>query len=231
VSFASGLTHITYPPRSADTSYEDIYRPGSGLTGALVSAVRPFTEDIPELEGHYEQSNGTWEIQVQPLGALCEIDQVEQKTRRMMTAFRRGAFRTELPLSLSINKALLDRLGMHAMLVDYRDAPQISIASYMLTTQEFNALQRILSTGLVAAHVHYDLALRDILAVAVDRHAEREDCSLPRTAMAIAETISGIVQTKRQALWVRGRSLISPEGADAAWASFSELTDDLGGQL
>lgn len=228
--FVSGLTHISYPPRLADTNHEDTYRPGSGLAGALVSAARPYANHIPALEEHYEQANDSWEIQVQPLEALCEIDQVEQKTRRMMAAFRRGAFRTELPLSSPIDKALLDRLGMHAMLVDYRDAPQISVASYMLTTQEFNALQRILSAGHAAAHTHYDLALRDILDVAVDRHAEREDSSLPREAMATAETVSGLMQTETQVLWIRGHSAKLSEAADVAWASFSELTDDLGGQ-
>ena len=228
--FVSGLAHISYPPRLTDTSHEDIYQPGSGLAGALIGAARPYTDDIPALEEYYELANDIWQFQVLPLEALCEIDQIDQKTRRMMAAFRRGAFRTELPLSSSIDTALLGRLGTHAMLVDYRDAPQISLASYMLTTQEFSALQRILSAGHSAAHMHYDLALRDILGMAVDRHAEREDGSLPRRAMAIAETISGLMQTRRQVLWIRGHSSIPAAAADAAWASFSELTDDLSGQ-
>lgn len=226
-AFVSGPTHISYPPRLASTSYEDIYRPSPGLTGALLGAIRPYISGLSVLEQHYAQSDSAWAVKAQPLGPLPKFDQVEQQTKRMMVEFRRGTFRTELPLSTSISQALIDKLGMHAMLEETHNAPRISLASYMITTSEFNALQRILSTGQDAAHTHYDMALHEILHTAVNRYVEQEDASRPRKAIRIAETVSGLIQTPEQILWIRGRALTQATEAEAAWKSFSDSTDAL----
>ena len=226
-AFVSGLTHISYPPRLASTSYEDIYRPSPGLTGALLGAIRPYISGLPVLERHYAQSDSAWAVEAQPLGPLPKFDQVEQQTKRMMVEFRRGTFRTELPLSTSISQALIDKLGMHAMLEETRNATRISLASYMITTSEFNALQRILSTGQDAAHTHYDMALHEILHTALNRYVEQEDASRPRKAIRITETVSGLIQTPEQILWIRGRALTQATEAEAAWKSFSDSTEAL----
>ena len=229
-SFVSGPAHVIYPPRLADPELDDVARPADGLTGAILKAIRPHVRNFPKLGAHHDQASGDWRIEVRPIMYASETSAeesnvLESKTRRMMAAFRRGTFRTELPLGDSLDDALLARLGMHAMLAKDRDMPQISVASYMLTTSEVSCLQRILSAGHAAAHAHYDLALRATLEMAASRQDEREDGTRQRAALSIGETITGLIQTPKRLLWIQGNTAIPSHSADAAWASFSESTN------
>jgi hypothetical protein len=220
----SGPTHVAYPPRLAEPDYDEIIRPAGGLIGAMLTSIRPYVHDLPHLEAHHDQAAGVWKIQVRPIKRPRKVEMLEQKTRRMLAAFRRGAFRTELPSGDAIDEVLLTKLGMHGMLVNDRDEAQISVASYMLTTLEVNALQSILSAGHAVAHAHYELALRDTLETAVIRQAERDDSARQRVALSIGETISGLIQTPRRVLWIRGCTTAAAHKASAAWASFTEPT-------
>jgi len=223
VNFSSGPTHVIYPPRMSAADYGDTVRPSDGLVGAILTAIRPHVRNLPILEEHHDQGNGTWIVQAQPIKHCPTDETLGREATDMMEALRRGIFSTELPLANSIKKAFLERLGAHVRLVRDQDPLRVSVASFMLTDAEFNSLRRILSGSDQAARMHYDLAVRDVLKMGAARQVERLFSPQQWTALRIVETISGLIQTPKNLLWIRGQTRTSPSIANQGWAGVEVL--------
>lgn len=220
--FASGPVRAIHPHRLSDPDYYDGVRPLEGLVPAILAAVRHYVKDLPKLEAHYEQASNAWDIYVRPVEEHEIINPATQDTRQMMSAFRRGIYRTELPLGSPIDADLLEKLDAFAMLVNDGVVPQISLESYVLTNADVHSLALILSAGHDASYAHYDLALRDLLESIAVHFRRTEDGCTETSGLFVAESISGLLQTPMALLWIRAQ--VTRASQDAG-ATYSESID------
>ncbi|WP_445143309.1 hypothetical protein [Dyella sp. Tek66A03] len=227
--FASSPIYVAYPPRLIDLPIEEQGLPSLGLLPAIVDALRPYGPELPTFEKHHGQSHGAWRIKVTPFPLTNDAPASATESLNLLQAFKRGAFRTELPAPSPLAPALLRKLKDYVMLIEGNPVPRISVASYLVTTGEVAALQRLLAkdNDQGQTQMHYELLLHDILGRGLKRQEERQRPESRPRALGVAESVSAVMRLASGLFRVQGYTATDIVRARDSWKDFAESVDYL----
>ncbi len=229
IAFVSGPVYIAYPPHLAVMPGATAL-PSKGLSTALLQSLLATGIAIPPFKAYHEQAPGRWTVEVQPWRPVQPITEPEFGLEGLRDGFRRGAFRTYIPLAdaeaferwlvLSETKhgdwhgGAVER-GSTSFLFRFR--------SHLITNAELVGLRRLLTSGNdpALACTHYQQVLVEVLERACQRDSaiSRQDGSAA-SVVAIAEIFDAILLVG-EAYWrVCGHTRVND--ALEAWLSHQE---------
>ena len=231
VSFVSGPVHIAYPPYLAVASLRTPPLPSSGLLPALLHAMTAVRLAVPPFACYHEQSQGRWAIKVMPWTWNRADTPVEDQVDNYRRAFRRGAYRTYVPL---VNPEVFEQWlanseaangNWHGGGVEEGNGCTIfGLPSYFVTNSELIALRRLLARGNSnpgLACAHYAQVLTELLEHARLRRIALDRLEEPSPHVTVAENFDAIVLTDRGYWRVCGRTQ-GDELSRTTWRDFRE---------
>ena len=230
IAVVSGPVHIAYPPYLAVAPLRTPPLPSKGLLPALLHALQATGLALPTFAPYHEQSHGRWTVAVQAWtwnqAEIADEDQLERYRR----AFRRGAYRTYVPLAsrAAFDHWLVASESAHGRWHDGAVeegslCATFVLPSYLVTNNELTALRRLLArgsdTGLACAH--YQHALIELLEHARVRRIALDALEKPSPHVTVAEAFDAIVRTATGYWRVSGRTKGDDESR-SAWRDFRE---------
>ena len=237
IAFVSGPVHIAYPPYLAVASLRMPPLPSKGLLPALLHALQGTELTVPAFASFHEQSHGRWTLKVQPWTWDEADSRDETHLEAYRRAFRRGAYRTYVPL--------VDRVAFEQWLARSEAAhgkwhdgaveegsacATFGLASYLVTNNELIALRRLLARGSNPglACAHYTQVLIELLEHARLRRTALDQLQAPSSHVTVAEGFDVIIRTATGHWRVSGET----RGDDASrhtWLDFREPAEMAGG--
>lgn len=227
---ASGPVHIAYPPYIAVGPLRTPPLPSKGLLPAMLHALQAKGVAFPAFNAFHEQSHGQWAVEVNPWIWSDTVNRDEEQLEGYRRAFRRGAYRTHVPITDRENfeRWLVKNESEHkrwhdSNLEEGNCCAVFSLPSYMLTNNELMALRRLLSRGTAPdlASAHYQRLLTELLEHARLRRFALDILREPSPHVTVAEAFDAIVKTQAGYWHVSGRTRGDDESR-RAWQDFRE---------
>lgn len=230
ITLASGPVHIAYPPYLAVAPLHMPPLPSAGLLPAMLDALRATGLVLPAFESYHNKSHGQWTLTVQPW-AWNEAHAVDENwLESHRGAFRRGVYRTAVPLAnrstfiqwLAASESAHGRWH-DGRLEEANHGATFVLPSYLVTNNELTALRRLLARGSnpELACTHYQQVLTDLLDHARLRRMALDELQEPSPHVTVAETFESVVTTAAGHWRVTGRTH-GDEDSRGAWQNFRE---------
>ena len=239
ITFTSGPVHIAYPPYLAIAPLRMPPLPSKGLLPALLHALQAKGLALPAFASYHEHSHGQWMLEAQPWTWNAFQTRNEDQLDIYRRAFRRGAYRTSVPLTdratfeqwLVVSES--DHGRRHDGAVEEGSlCASFVLPSYLFTNNELTALRRLLARGsnpgLVCAH--YTQVLIELLEHARLRRMALDQLQEPSPHVSVAEAFYAIVHTAAGYWRVSGHT----RGEDASrdtWLDFREPAEMAAGMI
>lgn len=185
---------------------------------------------LPAFAPYQEQSHGRWTLVVQPwvphACRPCNEDRVDAYRR----AFRRGVYRTHVPLVersafeewLAVSEAAHGKWH-HGGVEEGSLCATFVLPSYLVTNNELAALRRLLARGgdLGLACIHYQQVLTELLEHSRLRRIGLDRLAEPSEHVIVAEAFDAVVRTSSGTWRVSGRTH-GDEESRSTWLDFRE---------
>ena len=230
ITFVSGPVHIAYPPYLAIAPLRMPPLPSKGLLPALLHSLQMTGLALPAFAPYHEQSHGRWVLMAKPWTWNEAETHDESQLDAYRRAFRRGAYRTYIPLA---NRATFEHWlsasqsehgCWHEGAVEEGSlCAAFMLPSYLITNYEITALRRLLARGSDAglACAHYQEVLIELLEHARLRRIALDELQEPSPHVIVAEAFDVIVRTEIGYWRVSGRTQGDDESR-STWQDFRE---------
>lgn len=237
IAFVSGPVHIAYPPYLAVASLRMPPLPSKGLLPALLHALQGTELAVPAFASFHEQSHGRWALKAQPWTWDEADSRDETHLEAYRRAFRRGAYRTYVPLvdRVAFEQWLARSEAAHGKWHDGAveegsSCATFGLASYLVTNNELTALRRLLARGSNPglACAHYTQVLIELLEHARLRRTALDQLQEPSSHVTVAEAFDVIVRTAAGHWRVSGDTR-GDEASRNTWLDFREPAEMAGG--
>lgn len=230
ITLASGPVHIAYPPYLSIAPLRMPPLPSKGLLPTLLDTLQARNVALPVFAPYHEQSHGRWIMEIEPWTWNEAETRDEAQLEAYRRAFRRGAYRTHVPLP---NRAIFDRwlAGSESIHGRWHDGSveegslctTFAFPSYLVTNNELTALRRLLARGSNPglACAHYQQVLIELLEHARLRRIALDQLQEPSPHVTVAERFDVIVRAPTGHWRVSGCTQGEDE-SHSTWRDFRE---------
>lgn len=239
VAIVSGPVHIAYPPYLAVAPPRVPPLPSPGLMPALLQALGCAGVGLPATPAHHARATGRWTIRVSPWTRLPSEAISEDALEAMRRSFRRGAYRTHVPVprpaafaEWMTSNDLEKGLWPESEVEEGTASTVFGFPSYLVTNNEVTALRKLLArhTEPDMAAAHYEAFLFELLKQSRRRRIALDNLAQPAPETRVAETFDAIVRTDIGLLRVSGRTE-ADDASRSTWSGFREMAEMDGGMI
>lgn len=239
ITFVSGPMHIAYPPYLASAPLRMPPLPSKGLLPALMHALQSSGVTMPGFKPYHEQSRGHWTIEAKSWTWKESEPSTEYQLETYRRAFRRGAYRTHVPIATRapIDAWLAASESAHGRwhggeVEEGEHCSTLVLPSYLVTNNELTGLRRLLARGRdpELACAHYLQALVDLLEHARQRRIALDKLDHPSPHITVAESVDAIVRTA-EGYWRLSGFTRGEDDSRASWLDYREPAEIAGGMI